>query len=59
MPITQGKVNVPVVNVGTEDQLLQPRITLGTLHIVAPTPCGDQVVLVQSVGASTSASVDF
>ncbi|XP_041967264.1 uncharacterized protein K02A2.6-like [Alosa sapidissima] len=59
LPITQGKVNVPVVNVGTEDQWLQPRITLGTLHIVDPTPCNDQVVSAQSAAASTSASVDF
>lgn len=59
LPIAQGKVNVPVVNVGTEDQWLQPRITLGTLHIVDPTPCDDQVVSVQSAAASTSAPVDF
>ena len=63
LPITQGKVNVPVVNVGTEDQWLQPRTTLGTLHIVDPTSgdgTGDeQVALVQAAGASTIASVDF
>ena len=63
LPITQGKVNVPVVNVGTEDQWLQPRTTLGTLHIVDPTSgdgTGDeQVALVQAAGVSTIASVDF
>ncbi|KAJ8393742.1 hypothetical protein AAFF_G00057950 [Aldrovandia affinis] len=33
LSVSRGAVNVPVVNVGEEDQWLKPRTVLGTLHL--------------------------
>ena len=55
LPIMRGKVNIPVVNVGVEDQWLYPRTVLGTLHVVDPpllhSPENDQVAVIQSAEA--------
>ena len=37
LPITNGQVLVPIVNVGSEEQWLPPRLTLGHLHLARTT----------------------
>ncbi|KAL2085708.1 hypothetical protein ACEWY4_019028 [Coilia grayii] len=63
LPVTRGKVNIPVVNVGTEDQWLYPRTTLGSLHVVeltsGRTTAGDPTVFVRTADARTTAPIDL
>lgn len=71
LPINNGAVSVPVVNVGSQDRWLPAKTTLGDLHLGEPLPSGcpvqfhiqnqdeEQVVLIQSVEASATCSPDF
>lgn len=63
LSITQGRVQIPVVNVGTEDQWLQPRTVLGTLHITDSPPQSDtendHMAFVQLIAADNTTPVDF
>lgn len=63
LPVTQGKVNIPVVNVGTEDQWLHPRTTLGNLHVVdlgsEPKSEVEHTAFVQATEVGNIAPIDF
>lgn len=70
LAVHQGSVEIPVVNVGTEDAWLQPHTQLGELHVVDPLQSGsslhleevdDQnpIAVIQEVTAVSAPSIDF
>lgn len=63
LPITQGRVQIPVVNVGTEDQWLHPHTVLGTLYVTDSPPASDteadHMAFIQSTASANPSTVDF
>ncbi len=70
LPVTQGRLEVPVVNVGTHDRWIRPKVVLGEFHLVSLQPTtqvqfnaqrstGEQVAIVQAVAVEELPSVDF
>lgn len=70
LPVTQGRLEVPVVNVGTHDRWIWPKVVLGEFHLVSLQPTtqvqfnaqrstGEQVAIVQAVAVEELPSVDF
>ncbi|XP_061584211.1 uncharacterized protein LOC133449095 [Cololabis saira] len=70
LPVHQGRVEIPVVNVGTEDAWLQPYTQLGELHVVDPLQAESSVLfeemdthptiaVVQEVTAVRNPSIDL
>ena len=43
LSVSKGAVNIPVVNVGNEDQWLKPRTVLGTLHLADVHPSSQTI----------------
>lgn len=70
LPVSQGRLEVPVVNVGTQDRWIWPKIVLGEIHLVSSQPTtqvqfdaqistGEQVAIVQAVAVEELPPVDF
>ncbi|KAL0154049.1 hypothetical protein M9458_050649 [Cirrhinus mrigala] len=71
LAVTSGMVNVPVVNVGSQDRWLWPKTILGELHIVqspvlkssvqfhVQNDDSEEVALIQSVEVESNPNVDF
>ncbi|KAI2654721.1 Retrovirus-related Pol polyprotein from transposon 17.6 [Labeo rohita] len=71
LAVTSGMVKVPVVNVGSQDRWLWPKIILGELHIVqspvlkssvqfhVQNDDSEEVALIQSVEVESNPNVDF
>ncbi len=61
LAVHQGSVEIPVVNVGTEDVWLQPHIQLGELHVVDRLQSGSSalIAVVQEVTAVNTPYIDL
>lgn len=57
LAVHQGNVEIPVVNVGTEDVWLWPHTQLGELHVVDPLQSGSSVLIEEMDAQDTIAVV--
>ena len=56
LSVHQGKVDIPVVNVGTEDVWLQPHTQLGELHVVE-LPRSESSILIREIDDQNTLAV--
>lgn len=57
LSVHQGTVEIPIVNVGTEDVWLQPLTQLGEMHMVDPLKSRSSVLLEETEDHSTVAVI--